>query len=167
LVTRHASPLLTCPSHCPGHRNTTVNRNAFTCSARSFVTSLKRRLSQTGLQLKEYLVMRVIAVSPTGRATRQTVGAYVRNQRRRRGWSQLRLIHALRLASAHLNWQLPDDASMIASLSRWENGHRRPGEFYRRLLCMVFGLAPGTLDGDLASLLVDEPATVSPLADVA
>ncbi len=109
-----------------------------------------RCLAGSPISKEATLVDRVLALVPaTTRATRSAVGGYVRAQRRARGWSQLRLIHSLRLAAADLHWQLPDDASMIASVSRWENGHRRPGEFYRRLLCVVFDLAADALEGDL------------------
>jgi hypothetical protein len=55
-----------------------------------------------------------------------------------RGWSQPRLIAELRRTT---DQQLPQLASMKVTVSRWENGHQDPGEFYGPLLCEVYSVS--------------------------
>src|SRR5579884_2657550 len=49
----------------------------------------------------------------------------LRHEREARGWSQ-----------AYVARQLGADANIV---SRWENGERKPGPYYRQQLCALFG----------------------------
>jgi hypothetical protein len=51
--------------------------------------------------------------------------------RRERRWSQLRLLHQLRLAGQAAGVALPDDATLRITLSGWENGRHKPGKVYQ------------------------------------
>ena len=84
-----------------------------------------------------------------------------------RGWSQSRLIHALRQQAEDMGLRLPASASLKTQVSRWENGHCTPDEFYRQLFQAVFGQSDvdlGLVDGAvgrLADLGLDFPRTWS------
>lgn len=64
----------------------------------------------------------------------------LRDARLRRGWSQTRLVLELQAAAARRGTELPETSVLKTQISRWENGHRVPDEFYRRLLQDAFGL---------------------------
>jgi tetratricopeptide (TPR) repeat protein len=58
------------------------------------------------------------------------------------GWSQPRLMLAMRSAAPAVGFQLPpSDESLKTQITRWENGRARPDESYRRLFRAVYGLS--------------------------
>jgi transcriptional regulator with XRE-family HTH domain len=61
------------------------------------------------------------------------------------GWSQPQAIQRLRHLAADLGEGLPQTPTLRVQLSRWENGHRRPGGFYRHLFCQLYQRAPEQL----------------------
>lgn len=65
--------------------------------------------------------------------------------RRSRGWSQLRLITELERAGAARGIALSSRASLKTQVSRWENGHVIPDDFYAALLAEVYGSTPDDL----------------------
>ncbi|WP_280253490.1 helix-turn-helix domain-containing protein [Nocardia abscessus] len=67
----------------------------------------------------------------------------LRSARRARGWSQARLITALREQAERDRVRLMTPASLRVALSRWENGHVVPDEVHSRLLCRVLELDEG------------------------
>src|SRR3954453_28745 len=58
----------------------------------------------------------------------------IRDARVQLGWSQARLISELRLVADRKGLSLPAAETMKSRVSRWENGHARPDDFYRPLL---------------------------------
>jgi transcriptional regulator with XRE-family HTH domain len=64
----------------------------------------------------------------------------LREARLARGWSQTRLRYELMRRAEAQGMALPDLRTMKTQLSRWENGHRRPDDFYRSLFRSVYGL---------------------------
>jgi transcriptional regulator with XRE-family HTH domain len=54
--------------------------------------------------------------------------------RRARGWTQDQLLRAVREQARFDGYELPPDATLRVTLSRWENGRHQPGPLYRRLL---------------------------------
>lgn len=58
------------------------------------------------------------------------------------GWSQTQVLTRMRQAAAAVGEELPGRASLRVQLSQWENGHRRPCEFYRRVFCAVYHRPP-------------------------
>lgn len=64
----------------------------------------------------------------------------LRAARENRGWSQSRMVHELMRAAHETGVTLPSAVTMKTAISRWENGHRVPEEFYRQLFRVVFGL---------------------------
>jgi transcriptional regulator with XRE-family HTH domain len=92
------------------------------------------------------------ASSPSGTAAagrqgqdgvHDTVGQRLRQIRHNRGWSQHRLIYAMRqVARQQRGQELPSDESLKAMVSRWENSRRRPSEFNLRLLCSALSVSP-------------------------
>lgn len=57
-----------------------------------------------------------------------------------RGWSQARLVSELSRMAARQGKHLPDPATVKSRVSRWENGHSKPDDFYRQLLREAFGM---------------------------
>src|SRR5437870_2334337 len=51
-----------------------------------------------------------------------------------RGWTQDRLLRAMRACARLDGHELPDPPTLRVMLSRWENGHHHPAPFYRRLI---------------------------------
>lgn len=62
----------------------------------------------------------------------------LRAQRLDRGWSQTRLAHELLRTATAAGVALPDPSSLVPQISRWENGRKEPGEFYRKLLRTIY-----------------------------
>jgi hypothetical protein len=62
-----------------------------------------------------------------------------------RGWKKARLLHELRAAAARRNERLPKDESLSRRIAVWENQGGVVGEFYRDLLCEVYGLTAAEL----------------------
>ncbi|MBF6185071.1 helix-turn-helix domain-containing protein [Nocardia farcinica] len=69
-------------------------------------------------------------------------GGLIRAARRARGWSQTRLIAALRERAEIDHVPLMSAASLRIALSRWENNHHVPDEVHTDLLCRVLDLTP-------------------------
>ena len=69
----------------------------------------------------------------------------LRQPRIERGWSQSRAIAELQRHDRSLGLQLPSAASLKTELSRWENGHRTPDAFYRRLFELAYGCSASDL----------------------
>jgi transcriptional regulator with XRE-family HTH domain len=68
------------------------------------------------------------------------IGAKLRTALEDKGWSYRRLIAEMRKVAGRQGKVLPATASLIAMLSRWLNGHERPGLFYREILSGALGL---------------------------
>lgn len=62
----------------------------------------------------------------------------LRTARKRRAWSQLRLVRELRMMAGDEGLSLPSDESVVRRISSWENGEHQPDEVYRRLLALIF-----------------------------
>src|SRR6476659_2918325 len=78
----------------------------------------------------------------------------IRTARRDRDWSQTRLIAELQRVALRRGIALPSLETLKSRVSRWENGHSVPDEFYRQLLREAFGMD----DHELGfSLDADEP----------
>jgi transcriptional regulator with XRE-family HTH domain len=60
--------------------------------------------------------------------------------RKSRGWTQQRLLTALRRQAAQEGIDVPPDAVLRVTLSGWENGRHEPGDLYRRLLAAALDL---------------------------
>jgi transcriptional regulator with XRE-family HTH domain len=60
----------------------------------------------------------------------------IREERTARGWSQARLVTALR---AHSATELPSESSMLRRVKSWEAGKHVPDDFYRPLIAKTFG----------------------------
>ncbi|MGV9751133.1 helix-turn-helix domain-containing protein [Nocardia farcinica] len=69
-------------------------------------------------------------------------GGLIRAARRARGWSQARLIAALRERAEFDHIPLMSAASLRIALSRWENSHHQPDDVHTELLCRVLDLTP-------------------------
>lgn len=74
--------------------------------------------------------------------------AWIRDQRLRRGWSQRQLINELGRAAQAEGRNLGLNVQMV---SRWENGHKKPDGYYRRLLQEVLDTAPDPSSDDWES----------------
>ncbi|WP_216893928.1 helix-turn-helix domain-containing protein [Nocardia alni] len=85
-------------------------------------------------------------------------GSLIRSAREARGWSQTRLLGALRSQAAVEHVTLMSPASLRVALSRWENGHVAPDAVHTRLLCSVLELSSdsGPVDVDLDEQLCDD-----------
>jgi hypothetical protein len=60
----------------------------------------------------------------------------IREERAARGWSQARLVTALR---AHSDTELPSESSLLRRVKSWEAGDHVPDGFYRPLIAKTFG----------------------------
>jgi transcriptional regulator with XRE-family HTH domain len=74
-----------------------------------------------------------------------TVGAAIRRARRRRGWSQQRVIHEIQVVARAKSMPVATARSLKAMLSRWERDHRLPDRHNQILLCAALGVAPSDL----------------------
>lgn len=75
-----------------------------------------------------------------------------------RGWKKVRLLRELRAAAARRGVQLPKDESLGRRVAVWENQGGAVGDFYRDLLCEVYGVSAFEL-GLVDPALVEETAT--------
>jgi transcriptional regulator with XRE-family HTH domain len=64
----------------------------------------------------------------------------IKAARKDREWSQTRLIGELERVAHRRGQTLPSRETLKARVSRWENNHAAPDEFYRRLLREALGL---------------------------
>ena len=64
-----------------------------------------------------------------------------------RGWSQARLGVELKCVAARRGRRLQVTEHLISTISRWENGHRRPSSFYLCLLLEVYDVDEAALSG--------------------
>src|SRR3954454_5524287 len=65
---------------------------------------------------------------------RSEMASRIKAARTRLGWSQARLVSELQVLASRQGMSLPDISTMKSRVSRWENDHARPSEFYRPLL---------------------------------
>jgi len=84
----------------------------------------------------------------------------LRAARQTRGWSQARLQAALRGAAQEAGVRLPGEDSLKTQLSRWENGHKVPNDFYRQLFRSIYGLTD--LELGFVATRVETPYSRSP-----
>ncbi|MEK6438935.1 hypothetical protein [Pseudonocardia sp. T1-2H] len=75
-----------------------------------------------------------------------------------RGWKKVRLLRELRTAAVRRGVQLPKDESLGRRVAVWENQGGAVGDFYRDLLCEVYGVSAFEL-GLVDPALVEETAT--------
>lgn len=61
----------------------------------------------------------------------------IKRARRHRGWSQARLLQAMREHAKIEGVELMNSTSLRVALSRWENGHHRPDGLHARLLAIA------------------------------
>lgn len=78
----------------------------------------------------------------------------IRTARRDREWSQTRLIAELQRVALRRGIALPSLETLKSRVSRWENGHATPDEFYRQLLREALGMDDRELGFEIK---VDEP----------
>ncbi|GAB1639659.1 helix-turn-helix domain-containing protein [Krasilnikovia sp. MM14-A1259] len=78
------------------------------------------------------------------------IGAQLRRLRHDRGWSQQQLVQAMVSAAARDGLVPASPVSLKAMLSRWENGHRAPDDYNRRLLCLALQVSPDALAPETA-----------------
>jgi transcriptional regulator with XRE-family HTH domain len=64
----------------------------------------------------------------------------IQEARRSRGWSQTRLIAEMERVALRRGTTLPSRETLKSRVSRWENGHAKPDDFYRQLLREALGL---------------------------
>jgi transcriptional regulator with XRE-family HTH domain len=87
-------------------------------------------------------------------------GSRLRRERLARGWSQHRLIHAMRAEARRLyGRELPSDRSLKAMISRWENNWRVPDGYNQRMLAATLGMSVDELVGRAG-----DPEPPSPMA---
>jgi transcriptional regulator with XRE-family HTH domain len=64
----------------------------------------------------------------------------IKAARQERDWSQTRLIGELERVAARRGVTLPSRETLKSRVSRWENNHAKPDDFYRQLLREALGL---------------------------
>ncbi|WP_194835517.1 helix-turn-helix transcriptional regulator [Nocardia sp. XZ_19_369] len=80
-------------------------------------------------------------------------GELIRAARSARGWSQSRLLAALRERAEIDSVSLMSTASLRIALSRWENNHHHPDAVHTELLCRVLELTPSPAPTNSAVLI--------------
>lgn len=75
--------------------------------------------------------------------------------RAERGWKKARLVRELGIAAARRSEVLPKDDSLGRRIAVWENQGGTVSDFYRDLLCEVYGLSA-------VELGLVQPSTVGP-----
>jgi transcriptional regulator with XRE-family HTH domain len=65
--------------------------------------------------------------------------------RHARGWSQARAVWEITRLARSKSIGIASSASLKTLLSRWENGHAVPEQFYRDLLCQLYNATPREL----------------------
>ena len=79
--------------------------------------------------------------------------------RAERGWKKARLLHELRAVAARRNERLPKDESLSRRVAVWENQGGVVSDFYRDLLCEIYGLTAAEL-GLIEPIPAPTPAAV-------
>ncbi|WP_246633597.1 hypothetical protein [Pseudonocardia nigra] len=79
-------------------------------------------------------------------------------ERANRNWKKSRLIHELRAAARRRGKSLVSDASVARRIAAWENDGATVGDFYRDLLCEVYGRSAADLG--LVELPAPEPTPI-------
>jgi transcriptional regulator with XRE-family HTH domain len=74
---------------------------------------------------------------PRGQSRGQSLA--LRRERKRRGWSQAKLVSELRTAASREGLELSSNSALASMVSRWENGHCEPDSLHRHLLRQVYG----------------------------
>ena len=64
----------------------------------------------------------------------------IREARKSREWSQTRMIAELERVASRRGLTLPSRDTLKSRVSRWENGHTKPDDFYSQLLREIFGM---------------------------
>src|SRR5579859_7739499 len=64
--------------------------------------------------------------------------------RKRRGWSQSRLVKEMFDVAEGMGWPIPDGLNLNL-ISKWERGENEPMPYYVLLLCVVFGTSSDAL----------------------
>lgn len=82
--------------------------------------------------------------------------------RAERGWKKARLLFELRGAAAKRGEALAKDESLSRRVAAWENQGETVSDFYRDLLCDVYGCTPADLglvgtDASIRSVAIDAP----------
>jgi hypothetical protein len=83
------------------------------------------------------------------------VGNQLARVRAERDWTQSKLIRKLREAAGRQDEVLVSDASLKRRIAGWENQHKPVSDFYRQLLCEVYGMSA-------VELGIAEPLTFPP-----
>jgi transcriptional regulator with XRE-family HTH domain len=78
-------------------------------------------------------------------ATEQAADTPLGRARLARGWSQEKAARAMVLLADSWGWPLPSESSLRSQLSRWENGHGKPGRKFEVLLCALYRATPEDL----------------------
>lgn len=73
------------------------------------------------------------------------MGNRLAQARAERGWKKSQLVHELRTAAARRKQRLVSDASLSRRIAVWENQDGAVGDFYRDLLCEVYGRSAAEL----------------------
>jgi transcriptional regulator with XRE-family HTH domain len=92
------------------------------------------------------------------------LGAWLRDQREARRWTQAEMARRLIKAAENAGYKtVADRGNLIHSIYRWERGTNEPGTAYRLLYCDALGIEPCRfgLSGQEAALL-GPPAAVLP-----
>ncbi len=93
------------------------------------------------------------------------MGNRLAQARAERGWKKARLIHELRTAAARRKENLPKDESLSRRIAVWENQGGEVGDFYRDLLCEVYGLPAAELGlGELPPAIAEPEPVAAELA---
>ena len=66
----------------------------------------------------------------------------LKEEREKRGWKKIKLIHELELRAAAQRISLASEASLNRMLARWENDGTAVDSPYRELFCEIYGLTP-------------------------
>jgi hypothetical protein len=82
------------------------------------------------------------SLSPLGYEPAGDLGVVLREARRRRQWTQLRLAFEMELVAGRWRWRLPSRQSLTVMICWWERGHQVPDDYYGKVLYAALGLQP-------------------------
>ncbi|MGH3373791.1 MAG: hypothetical protein ACRDP6_03535 [Actinoallomurus sp.] len=86
------------------------------------------------------------------------IGARLRTERERRGWSRPKLAGYLRACYAR---ELPSNESLVSVIKDWEKGKYSPSDLYKGIYAVVFGMDEDALFGMNASTWPPHDAAVT------